>query len=187
MSSSELTTLSDFELLRRDSHEARLLHEFGRNVGFLTREKIRELWLEYSKHDVLFSDYTQGKVEPFLDALSDNKSVWWEIVGEEENPLGLAMLTRVLEGFEATGHFCVWNARASRLIPLFQEMMGICFERYSLRRMNAEVPAYQSGVQRFIRRMGFFQEGEKRKAVPYKGEWWPLITYGILKEELNGE
>lgn len=189
MSSPEPTTLSDFPEefsieLEDGEYMIRLLHEFGRNPGFLTREKIRDLWIQYSKHEVLFSDHTAGKVEPFLDYLADTGSVWWEIE-KEGTPIGLAMLDRVRPGFDAYGHFAVWDSRASDRIPIFRELIALAFERYELERISAEVPAYQAGVLRFVRRLGFFQEGEKRRAVLYKGKWFPFVLFGVLRGEFN--
>ena len=40
---------------------ARILQGLGTASRYLTPVKIKDIWVEYSKHDVLFSDYTQGK------------------------------------------------------------------------------------------------------------------------------
>jgi RimJ/RimL family protein N-acetyltransferase len=62
-------------------------------------------------------------------------------------------------------------------------LMAWAINRYNLRRLSVNVPPYQSGTIRFIRRLGFKLEGEKRCGIIHKGTWFPLLMYGILREE----
>ena len=57
-------------------------------------------------------------------------------------------------------------------------------EKYDLQRVSAEVPAYQKGTIRIIKRLGFQQEGIRRNGVIYKGEWVDQILFGMLREEI---
>ncbi len=165
---------------------ARLLQELGKADGYLTPGKIQELWEEYRKHDVLFSDYTEGKVEPFLDLLLSSSSIWWEIFSlVEEKPIGVMCATRIIPHFEANGHFAIWSGKARGKEKLILETMRWLFDRYDLHRMTAEVAAYQRGVVRFVERLGFTREGEKREAVVKDGKWLGLELFGMTREELE--
>lgn len=164
----------------------RLLQEFGEKTPYLTPEKIQELWTEYQKHDVLFSDYTRGKFEPFLLLLMDERSVWLEVYDETNDiPAGVMMASNVIPKFDARGHFTFWDGGGSGREPLTLKAMGWFFDRFDLHRMTARVPVYQRGVIRYIERLGFKKEGEMREAAPYKGEWVPLAFFGILRREFE--
>ena len=50
-----------------NSLELRVLHELGQTTdGYLNPKKVGELWDEFQKHDVLFTEHTAGKFEPFF-------------------------------------------------------------------------------------------------------------------------
>lgn len=166
-----------------------LIHELGQ--GSLSPERIRDLWLCFSRHDVLFSDQTMGDFEAFFDILVDPKSIWFELVDVDSRMvLGVMSSSRVIPGFDAYGHFAIWNGRARGKEKAILKTMQWVFNRYDLHRMTAHIPAYQSGVIRFVDRLGFSYEGELREAVQKDGTWVGMKVYGItvddLEEALNG-
>lgn len=177
------------ELLRAECRDgvcvATLLKEFGKDYPEMTYEKIAQLWQESSKHEVLFSDYTKGKLVPFLAVLMDPRGVWVELANDSGDVIGVAYMTDVVLRFDALIHVAFWDGHASGREPLVWDLMRWGFERYALRRMSAMVPPYQSGLIRFVKRVGFQKEGEKREGVIHKGSWLPLLMYGILREELD--
>lgn len=182
-----MTSIHELDLVEREGlahFEVRLLHEFGATDGYLTPEKISELWQLARKFDVLFSDYTVGKIEPFLHILLNPRSVWLEILRNDE-PVGVAYISHVNPKFDAKGHFAFWDSKAGGRAPVIWGIMEWMFQRYDLRRISAEVPPYQSGVIRFIKALGFVQEGERRDAVIYRDRWYPLIEFGILRYEFE--
>lgn len=170
---------------------AKLLHEFrqpapGLEDGRL-KKKMADMWEESSKHDVLFSDHTRGDVEQFVEVFLDPASVWMEIVRKEDQEvLGSVYVTQVAPQFEAYGHFTFWDSHAKGRAPFLHKVMWWIFERYSLHRLNAEVPTYQSGWMAFVEGgLGFKKEGVKREGTLYKGEWVDLEMFGLLREELE--
>lgn len=169
-------------------YSVRLLHEFGIGNGYLNPKKISDIWRQASKHPVLFSDYTEGRIEPFLELLTNPRSVWFEVVRVEDDlTIGAAYVDRVIPGFDAQGHFAVWDSIANGRQLIFQKIMDWLFNRYQLRRISCAVPPYQAGTIRFAKSLGFKQEGERREAVVYKGKWFPLIEFGILRSEMFEE
>jgi len=167
-------------------YSIRMLQEFGKNWGYLTNDKIAQLWAEVRKFDVLFSDYTRGKAEPFLDALFNPGSVWLEIFRlTDQRPIGAAYITNVIPHYDAKGHFTLWDKVGSGREPIFWDIMAWLMVRYDLHRITVEIPPYQSGVIRFTKKMGFRPEGEKREAVLHKGKWMPLLIFGLLRSELE--
>jgi len=166
--------------------EARLLQEFGISNEYLSPEKIAELWKEFSKHDVLFTDYTEGKFEPFLLNLMNPRAIWVEIFNvEEQKPVGVMMMTNIILGFDCEGHFAVWDSKARGKEGICLKMMEFCFNRYNLHRMTAKIVPYMKGTIRFAKRLGFIEEGEMREAVVRSGEWFSLKMFGITRSELE--
>ena len=164
----------------------RVLQGLGRASSYLTPAKIRDLWIEYAKHDVLFSDYTVGKVEPFVTAIFNPRSFWFELFDlNKSKAIGLAMLTDIIPQYDAKGHFAFWDKIGSGRETLIWELMEICFDEFDLHRMTVETPAYQRGTIRSIKRLGFTHEGEKREGVFHKSTWINMMLFGITREELR--
>ena len=167
-------------------YSVRLLQKFGKVDAYLTPEKIQALWIEYSQHDTLFSDYTQGKVTPFLDVMLAVNAIVAEIYSiDEEIPIGSLMLNRVIEGFDGLAHFTLWNGRARGKEPLFLEMMRMWMTEFKLHRLSVEVVGSASGAIRMTERLGFKKEGTRREGSIHKGAWVDLEMYGITEEELQ--
>lgn len=171
-----------------------LLHEFGipadRDITAKeAKKKIAELYIESSKHEVLFSDETKGDFGSFLNVFLNPRAVWLEIIRETDHMnVGAMYLTDVVLGYDAKGHFTFWDGVARGREVLVTRAMKWGFERYSLERITSEIPVYQSGVIRFARRLGFKEEGRRRHGVKRHGDWVDQVIYGILKEELyNGD
>jgi len=168
------------------TYSIRVLHEFGKGSGYLNPQKIQEIWKHAKEFEVLFSDHTRGRFEVFMDVLLNPASVWLEIFRlSDEQSIGLIVLTHVLPHFDAHGHFTFWDSIAGGRQGLVLQVAKILFKVYDLRRMSAQVPKYQPGVIRFVKKLGFKEEGEKREAVLYKGEWVPAILLGLLESELR--
>lgn len=164
----------------------RLLQKFGEMAPYLDRSKIAELWKLSSQHEVLFSDHTDGKVEPFLDMLFHPRAIWYEFFRlDSEEPVGVAYVSRVIPYFDADTHIAFWDGIASGRQGVVRELMQMTFEEFRLRRMSAAIPVYQSGTIRFAMKLGFREEGEKREAVVRNGEWFPQVLLGITRDELE--
>ena len=185
---SELIRMGFDEKGERIEYSVRLLQKLGKAEAYLTPQKIQELWISYSRHDTLFSDYTQGKVEPFLDVLFASNAIVAEIYNVSfEMPIGSMMLNRIIENFDGLGHFTLWDSRARGKEPLFLEMMRMWMAEFRLRRISAEVVGSSKGVIRMIERLGFQHEGTRREGSIHKGSWVDLEMYGILESELQAK
>jgi len=174
-------------------YEVNMLHEFGlvseefRADPNALKRKIAALYVESAEHDVLFSDYTRGDPEAFLDMFMNPRSVWLEIVRKTDGKtVGCAYMTDVLLHFDADAHFAVWDGVGSGREPVFVELIKWAMNRYHLKRMSCEIPASHSGTIRMVRRLGFSEEGVRRDAVLHtNNDWLDAIMFGILYEEVN--
>lgn len=174
------------EILEDGSYSVRMLHEFGAKSDYMDSQKIMELWESFKKHDVLFSDEIRGDAEAFIDIMMDPRSVWLEVYcTEREAPVGIFSVGRVIPGFDAWGHFAFWDGRGRGREDFTQRAAKWVFDRYKLHRMSVEVSATQLGTIRFIKRLGFIEEGIRREGTLFRGEWIDLIEFGLLRSELE--
>lgn len=173
------------------TYMTKILHEFGQFAPeFQTKRdiagKVADLWAESSQYDVLFTDYTKGSPESFMDVFFDPRGVWLEILRmEDKRIIGAVYLTKVIPKVDATGHFTLWDSRGRGREPLLWDIMEWIFNRYNLHRITAEIPSYQSGLGRLLKRLGFKEEGERRESRLHKGTWVDDTLYGILKKDLE--
>lgn len=174
-------------------YDINLLHEFGivshefeKDPSILKR-KIAALYIESAEHDVLFSDYTRGDPEAFMDLFLNPRSVWLEIVRKTDGKIiGCAYMTDVILNYDADAHFTVWDGIGSGREAVFLELIDWAINRYKLRRISCEVPVYQTGTLRMVRRLGFVEEGTRREAVLHKdGKWMDATMFGILSREVR--
>lgn len=164
----------------------RVLHEYGVTNGYLTPEKVRDLWLAFKDNPVIFTDEVEGDFERFLRVLMDPQTVWFELFDEvDDQPKGVYLLTDIYPGYDATGHFAYWDRIASGREKLVWQMMDVVFKTYNLNRMTAEIPAYQTGTIRSAEELGFQKEGLKRQAARRHGNWKDIVIMGILRSELE--
>lgn len=170
----------------REEYSIRLLQRFGALDPYVTPSKIQEIWLEYSRHDVLFSDYTAGSVEPFLDMLFDARAIMAEIYRlDTEVSAGLLMMTRVIPRFDALAHFNLWDSNVRGKEVIFWRMMQLWMDEFKLHRLTVETPVFMRGLLRMIERLGFKREGTRREGTIHKGKWMDLEMAGILRTELG--
>lgn len=166
-------------------YDANLIWELGRNYA-LTPQKIADIWRQVREFDVLFSDETNGKIDPLFDALIDPRSVWFELKRDGvDHPIGIAYITNIIPGYDAQGHIAFWDRIAAGREPLLLFLMEWVADRYNLHRFSAQIPPYQAGTIRWVQGLGFKQEGEMREAVIRHGRRWPLILLGMTRRELN--
>lgn len=173
---------------RKGGHifSVRVLQVFGTAAKYMTPFKIRELWVAFREHPVIFTDEIEGSFEAFFDLLMDPASVWFELFDEmDRKPKGVYYLTNVIPGYDATAHMAIWDGVVRERATITRRLMMSVFESLRLHRLTAEVPTYQPGTIRAIESIGFTREGTKREAVTRNGEWMDLAVFGILKGELE--
>lgn len=162
------------------------LHEFGRRYSYMDEAKIKELWWEFSSHDVLFGDQIGNDFEAFVDIMLAPNSIWLEIFSAARNkPIGVISFSRIILGYDAWGHFTFWSGHSRGREQLCLKVGDFLMERYNLHRLSAEIPSYQRGTIRFTERMGFKPEGVKRDGAMKDGLWVDLSLFGILRDELK--
>ncbi|OGO21608.1 MAG: hypothetical protein A2Y54_10210 [Chloroflexi bacterium RBG_16_51_16] len=62
-------------------------------------------------------------------------------------------------------------------------LLRYAFAEINLYRVTALVPEYNQGARRLFEKFGFVEEVRRRKALNRDGEFWDLISYGLLVSE----
>lgn len=89
---------------------------------------------------------------------------------------------------DANAHYTFFDRRHHGRVPIVKEMLKFWFTKYGFQRLSAQIPNYATPQARhFAQECGMAYEGKRRKAAKYKGEWFDVNLYGILRSEvLNG-
>lgn len=151
----------------------------------LTPEKMRLYWEKLSQFPVLFNRYI-ANVDDFITTfvsqdsagnLKANGLIW------EVDDVGILWITDIYPAYQALMHFTFWDRRLYGREPLVREMFKYTFKEFGFHRLVAEVPVYTWKVNHFAKKVGLTGEGRLREAVMYKGQWFDVILYSILRRE----
>lgn len=161
-----------------------------RRVWFmpLTLANLKKFWELSSQYPVLFGNEIQGNFKRFLeiflrqgpDGITTN-GLFWVV----DNFVGVFYLTYLSPMEDATVHYTFLDGRHRGRLELTKAMLRYAFDRYKLRRMSVEIPAYVTKYTfNFVKELGFVPEGCRRKAALFSGKWFDLWEFGLLREEL---
>ena len=62
-------------------------------------------------------------------------------------------------------------------------LLRYSYGELNLYRVTAVVPAYNEGATRLFQKFGFMEEIRRRKALHRDGEFWDLVSFGLLNSE----
>ncbi len=66
-------------------------------------------------------------------------------------------------------------------------LLRYSFGELNLYRVTAVVPAYNEGAIRLFQKFGFMEEIRRRKAIHRDGEFWDLVSFGLLNAEWRNQ
>lgn len=165
---------------------------FIREVRFapLSVSRLKEYYNKLSKFEVLFNHYIANDVDAFIhsfvhiDAAGNivpNGLIW------EVDDVGLLYMTEISPEYQAKVHFTFWDRRLRGREPIIQEMIKWSFKTFGFRRLVAEIPLYATPAILMAEKVGFKKEGRMRSAAYYRGKWFDMNLYSILREEVLDE
>lgn len=141
-----------------------------------------------------------------IKSVDDITKIFFEITPVSINPRGIFYVVDDFVGVfyitdfkydfsDANVHYTFFDRRHKGRVPLVRAMLKYVFDQFHFQRLSVELPLYMSGesvqrskqgVMNFIRMCGFQHEGRRRKAALYKGEYFDINLYGIVKQEVIG-
>lgn len=152
----------------------------------LSMENLRTFWEKASQFRTLFTDDINGDFSKFCELFisADEAGVrahglFWVV----DDFVGVFYLNFIRET-EALCHYTFFDRRHFGREELTKAMLRHVFIKYGFQRLNVEVAAYASKhTFGFTHALGFVKEGRKRKCLLYKGDWFDVHQYGLLREE----
>ena len=152
--------------------------------------ELQQVWAQYSKYRVLFSDITVNDFKTFFDMVMSRACVVFAIDTVDTDPImrvGLLYATEIRLGSSALGHYVFWDRKTAGRQCLILEMLRLGMQELGLHRMNVTIPMYAYSALRRVSRMGFRIEGRRREAILHQGKWHDVLEFGTLLTELTDE
>ena len=133
----------------------------------------------------------QVSEEFFVNVLSDPDGVTC-LVCDDEEPVGLISLSESQYGPDETS-----RARSTELdywiaperhdngygSDAAERMIQYAFEDRNLRRITSRPGSFNEGSQALLESLGFEHEGTLREASWYRGEYYDILIYGLLRTD----
>jgi len=165
--------------------------EFERSIRLmpLSGPNLKNFWEKAKVHRTLFNEEIRGDFKEFLKVfISENAAgniepngLFWVM----DDFAGVYYLSKIVPGRDAQAHVNMLDGRFKGREEISKRLLLHAFEEYGFHRLTVQVPVYiKPNVIRFIRRLGFVSEGRIREVVPYKGKWFDVFVFGILKDEI---
>lgn len=156
--------------------------------GYISFERIQFLWDKLSQFDTLFNDFVAGDFGAFVSHFVKQdaagvpvaQGLLWEV-----DDVGIFFLNEIVPLESANAHFVFWDRRFKGREELCRRMVKYAFDTFGFHRIKTEVPLYAKGIYKAVERIGFVKEGRLREAVLFKGEWFDVNIYSILRSEVE--
>jgi hypothetical protein len=152
----------------------------------LTPANLKTFWEKSRQFRTVFTDEINGDFKKFCELFLSfdgdrprAHGLFWVV----DDFVGIFYITHITE-LDAQCHFTFFDRRLKGREELTKQFIRYGFEHFGFRRLNVEIPKYASKhTFGFTMALGFVKEGEKRKAVKYKDDWFDLVCFGLLREE----
>jgi RimJ/RimL family protein N-acetyltransferase len=106
---------------------------------------------------------------------------------EDDRLLGKAMVEWIDwtngNGFLRLGIGAVQDRRKGYGSQALGMLLRYAFGELNLFRVTAVVPAYNDGALRLFQKFGFMEEIRRRQALNRDGQFWDLVSFGLLNSE----
>lgn len=147
----------------------------------LTQEKMNRLWAKFSQIPAVFDDFTRGSPKAFFEIMVSKDAMFYEI-GDE---VGIASAVAIRPRLDAIVHLTFFDRRLKGREKVLTDIMHEVMTKFQLRRLTAAVPCNRRIMIRYLRRLGFREEGVMRDAYLTEGRYLDMVLFGLLKEELK--
>ena len=121
--------------------------------------------------------------------MDENKNLFYFTIRtrEDDRFIGNALVEWVDwangNGFIRLGIGAVEDRRKGYGSQALSMLLRYAFGELNLYRVTAVVPAYNEGAICLFQKFGFMEEVRRRKAIHRDGEFWDLVSFGLLNAE----
>lgn len=154
-----------------------------------TLDNLRTFWNKSLRYPTLFEKEVNEDFNAFLNIFVSINQATNDITGHGlvwyiDDFVGVFYMDKI-SNYDATVHFSFFDGRIRGRDLLAREMIKYVFEHYGFQRLTCEIPGFVNEVsRRFVKHIGFTQEGVKRSSSPYQGKYYDCGIYGILRSEV---
>jgi len=169
----------------------RPLHYGGVRNPELDHEKHLErfglLWGNMAQHKHIFGDIHDTNIQDFIAMYSDPRSLWLEVIEEDETLAGVMYMTDIIPMFDGQGHFAFFGKNTHKYESVIRAGMLNVMQQIPLHRITVSVPVFHYGLKRIIERLGFQLEGTRRETNREKDRWVDSLMFGMVITDLIQE
>jgi RimJ/RimL family protein N-acetyltransferase len=128
--------------------------------------------------------------------MEENRNLFYFTIRAKENDrlIGKALIEWIDwtngNGFISLGIGAAEDRRKGYGSQALGMLLRYAFGELNLYRVTVVTPAYNAGALRLFQKFGFTEEIRRRKAINRDGEFWDLVSFGLLnaewREQTNG-
>lgn len=146
------------------------------------KNRVQWLWEHVQTQDYFWDDNTVGNPNYFIAMLFTPGTEHYEY-GDD----GYIVVNSIRPNCDACFHHAVWGDKVSlrKSLETSRALFRDLFDRYKLNRLTSMVPSFNKAAVKLAVISGFKYEGALRKAHLYKGEYYDILLYGLLKSEFD--
>lgn len=152
------------------------------NEANTSPQRLKWIWEQTQTCDYAFDDFTRGNEDYFLAAFLNPMVEFFEI-GDS----GLATVQNIEKGNMCDLHYLLWDREQGldQSKKPAVELLDYLFFKREVHRVNGKIPSYNKIATRFALAVGMKYEGEIREGILWKGKYYSINMYGLLKTEYN--
>lgn len=152
----------------------------------LSKAKLRYLYDKLKQFDVLFDKGivdSDSFIQSFVVINNDGTIEPVGIIVEVDD-VGIIRFTEIEPNVSANIHVTFWDRRFRGREELVRQVLAYAMEIFNLHRISAQVPLYANPLLGAIERVGFKKEGRLREATLFRGKWFDVNQYSVLRGEV---
>lgn len=153
----------------------------------LNQENLTNFWEKTKKYRTLLYEEVGDDFSKFINLFvceEGDKLQSKGILYVMDDFKGVFHLTDMVPGKNAQVHVTMLDGRFRGRVRITQELLKYAFKKFGFHRFTVEIPVYVNPPTfKFIKELGFKDEGRMREMVEYKGRWFDCVIFGLLREE----
>lgn len=124
-------------------------------------------------------------VDFFVKTEKDNSITPRGLCFVVDDLVGIFWLSDIHAPSYAEVHYTFFDRRHKGRINLCREAIKYCFNNWNFNCLYVGVGLFATIPIRFVESIGFKREGRLRQRLQYKGVWWDVNMYSLLREEVK--
>ncbi len=138
----------------------------------------------YSDHDISVEEHIK-----WLDSLKNSEKNLAFVVFIDNNPIGIVSIVNINKTHKTSdwGFYIYDTSLRGKGIgtSVLEKLINYAFNSLNIDKLNCEAIITNIQVHKLYQKVGFKEEGIKRKNIIKNGERMDVIQYGLLKSEWN--